>query len=186
MRRRRKPRLFSFPYEVELSHFDGVITDPEGRKVLRGVLEAFIEIAHNKRVTESSLGLIVAAARHRDPQLRGLATLRLTVLCHYFQEAVDELALLCGDIDPETRLFVAPMLANTPNGVCVPLVQHLLEDEDWRVRKAAALVGTAVPIPELLAIFSRRIARERDARVRVVLQIALDFQRRQSPRGDVG
>jgi len=177
MRRRRKPRLFSFPYEVELSHYDGVITDLDERKVLRSVIEAFIEIAHNKRITPSSMAPITAAARHANPQLRGLAILRLTVLCHYFAEAADELSKIASDPDPQTRIFAAPMLANAPHGVAIPLVQQLLEDGDWRVRKAAAQVGTAVRVDALRQVLARRIAREQDARVRVVLQIGLDFQR---------
>ncbi len=182
MRRRRKPRLFSFPLEVELSHYDEVITDREARKVLRSVIESFIEIAHSKRCGAQFLAPIAAAARHPDPQIRGLAILRLTVLCHYFGEAVDELAKIATDPDVETRVFAAPMLANTPPGVAVPLVQLLLEDDEWRVRKAAAQVGTAIALDDLLPVLSRRIAREQDARVRVVLQIALDFQRRAAPR----
>jgi hypothetical protein len=177
MRRRRKPRLFSFPYEVELSHYSGVIHSPSEREVLKRTLEAFIQICHCKRVTDETLAALVAAARHESPHLRGLGLLRLTVLCHYFGEAVDTLAVLAKDTDPALRRFVAPMLSNTPAGVAVPLVKRLLADEDWSVRKAAALVGSGVYFEELMPVLSHRMAREEDARVRVVLQLAVDFQR---------
>jgi hypothetical protein len=169
--------LFSFPYEVELSHYAGVIHDPFEREVLKCTLEAFIQICHSKRVTDETLAAIVGAARHESPHLRGLGLLRLTVLCHYFGEAVDALAILAEDPDPALRRFVAPMLSNTPGGVAVPLVNRLLEDGDWSVRKAAARVGSGVHFEDLLPVLSRRMAREQDARVRVVIQLAIDFQR---------
>jgi len=177
MRRRRKPRLFSFPCEIELSHYAGLITNDREEEILRSAIDAFIEIAHTKRINERSLSMILVAARHPSPHLRGLGILRLTVLCHYFGEAVDELAALAMDEDEEIRRFIAPMLANTPSGVAVPLVQRLLQDEDWTVRKEAAQVGSAVVIDELLPVLARRMGREEDARVRVALRIAVDFQR---------
>ena len=181
MRRRRKPRLFSFPCEIELSHYRGLITDEAEEIVLRNAIDAFIEIAHTKRITERSLSMLVAAARHPSSHLRGLGLLRLTVLSHYFGEAVDALAALSVDEDVELRRFMAPMLANTPPGVAGPLVRRLLQDEDWTVRKVAAQVGTAVAYEDLIPVLSRRIARERDARVRIALRLALDFQRSAHP-----
>lgn len=175
--RRKKPRLFSFSREVELSHFVEWAASPEDRQLLEAVVDSFVEICRNKRVTQRTMEPLAMAARHENMQVRGIAITRLAVMCHYFPEAIDEIAALCKHPDESVRLFAVSAVGNTPEGVQVPLVTRLLDDEAWTVRKAAAQVGSAVVAPVLIPILARKLAAEADARVRVVLQLALDFQR---------
>ena len=175
--RRKKPRLFSFSREVELSHFEEWKASPEDRRLLENVVDAFLEICASKVVTRLTMAPLSLAARHPNPQLRGIAVTRLAVMCHYFPEAIDEMGELVTHTDESVRLFAASAIGNTPEGVLAPLVTRLLRDESWMVRKTAAQVGSAVVAPSLIGVLSRAGAAESDARVRVQLQLALDYQR---------
>lgn len=176
---RRKPRLFAFPREVELAHLqvDGTV-DSEVMHHVSAVIDAFAEIANTRSVRPEWLGPIAEAARHPDPAVRGLGLTRLSVLCHYFPEAVEHYAALTRDPDPSVRQFAVTVLANTPPTVVASLLPAALSDRDWGVRKAAATVAGALPLPELRPLFERHLTREADARVRVVLQLAVDHQHR--------
>jgi hypothetical protein len=178
MRKRRKPRLFSFSREIEMSHFDEWITDPDHLRLLGEVVDAFLEMSTSRRITPYTLGAIVTAARHADDRVRGVGVTRLAVLCHYFGEAVDEMAKLTEHRNADVRIYAVSALANTPVGVVVPLLTRCLEDRVWTVRKAAAQVGSALVLEEMMPVLATRLATEPDARVRVVVQLALDFQRR--------
>lgn len=182
-KRRRKPRLFSFSREVELSNYEDVVTDAEDRRSLAAVVDAFLEICQAHAVTSETLMPIARAARSPSPHVRGVAITRLTVLCHYFEEAVAVLEQVSRDPDDEVRLWAVAAAANTPEPVGVPLIDRALDDPSWMVRKAAAQAGSAVDWPTLLPVLTRHLTTEADARVRVVLQLAIDFQR-SAARGD--
>lgn len=175
--RRKKPRLFSFSREVEIGNFEEVITDPEERRVLEAIVDAFIEICRSQTVTADTLLPIARGSRHRSGYVRGVAITRVTVLTHYFDEAMAVLEQVSRDPDEEVRLYACSALPNTPDGVAVPLIDRALEDESWRVRKAAAQASGALSSQALLPILERRIAVEADARVKIQLQLAADFQR---------
>ncbi|MBX2797308.1 MAG: HEAT repeat domain-containing protein [Myxococcales bacterium] len=177
-KRRRKPRLFSFSRDVELANFDEVVTDPGDRDALSAVIDAFIEIAETKTVTDDDLESLAAGARHPSEYVRGVAITRLTVLTHYFAQAVDLLDELTSDPDESVRLFAVSAAANTPAHVGQPAVARALSDSSWRVRKAAAQTAGAVAWPDLLPSLTARTEHEPDARVRVVLQLAVEFLRR--------
>ena len=173
---RTKPRLFAFPREVELAHLQHGIADPRIDGLLTSVVDAFATIARCKAVTPDLLQPFEDAVRCPDPEVRGLGLLRLSVLCHYFPEAVELYATLSRDPDPELRQFAVRVLANTPPEVISALLPVALADPDWSVRKAAATVAGALPLPTLRPIFEDRLGAEVDARVRVVLQLAVEHQ----------
>jgi hypothetical protein len=175
--RRRKPRLFSFSREVEMGLFEETVTAPDDRRALGELIEAFLEICRAQAVTPETLAPVERAARHPSPSVRGVGITRLAVLAHYFDDAVAVLERITRDESEEIRLYACAALANTPDTVAAPLVTRALEDESWRVRKSAAQAAGAVEAAHLVPILARRLQREQDARVRVVLQLAIDFQR---------
>jgi len=177
-RRRRKPRLFSFAREVELSHYEDVVSDPGERAALEAVIDAFAAICAAHAVAPETLMPIARGCRHTSMFVRGAGITRLTVLCHYFPEAHDVIEQLCRDTDEELRIFATAALANTPEDLAVPLLERCLRDGSWRVRKAAAQTGSATSWPSMLPALTRAHGSESDARVRVVLQLAIDHQRR--------
>lgn len=173
---RKKPRLFSFSREVEIGNFEEVITDPEERRSLEGVIDAFIEICRAQSVTQDTLMPIARGSRHRSAYVRGVAITRLTVLTHYFDEASTVLEAIARDPDEEVRLYATAALPNTPDPVAIPLIERALSDDSWRVRKAAAVAAGAMVADRLLPILQSRISAESDARVRVQLSLAAEFQ----------
>ena len=175
--RRKRPRLFSFAREVELGNLEEVVTDPEDRRALEALVDAFVEICRAQAVTQETLMPVARAARHRSAHVRGAGITRLTVLTHYFDEAVTVLEQVARDTDEEVRLYACASLPNTPDGVAVPLIARALTDESWRIRKAAAQASSAMTAPGLLPILEERLPAESDARVKVVLGLALDYQR---------
>jgi hypothetical protein len=174
--RRKKPRLFSFSREVELANVEEVVTDPGERRVLEAMIDAFLEVCRTQTVTEDSLEAIGAAARHPSAYVRGAGITRLTVLTHWFEAAVPVLSALLADPEEGLRLFVAAALPNTPDPVAVPLLERALADVSWRVRKTAAHACGAFPAAALLPVIEAALARETDARVKVVLDLARQFQ----------
>jgi hypothetical protein len=175
--RRKKPRLFSFSREVEIANFEEVVTDPEERRALVAIVDAFLEICRTQAVSETTLMPIARGCRHRSPYVRGVAITRLTVLTHYFDDALGVLESVARDEDEEVRLYACAALPNTPDGVAVPLIDRALDDRSWRVRKAAAQAAGAMAAAELLPILETHLGGEADARVKVQLGLALEFQR---------
>lgn len=175
--RRKKPRLFSFSREVEIANFEDVLTDPEERRALVAIVDAFLDICRTQTVSADTLMPIARGCRHPSTYVRGVAITRLTVLTHYFDEALGVLESVARDEDEEVRLYACAALPNTPDGVAVPLIDRALVDKSWRVRKAAAVAAGAMAVDELLPILERSLSSEGDARVRIQLQLAADFQR---------
>ena len=167
--------MFSFSRDVELAHYDEVISAPEDRRRLESMIDAFITICDAHELTAQTLAPFAEGARYPLAQLRGLAITRLSVLTHYFEPAAALMAELVSDPDPETRLYAVSALANTPAGVGLPLLDRALTDDVWRVRKAAAQAAGAVPWPGLAEMLRPHHAAEGDARVRVVLDLSLRF-----------
>ena len=180
---RTKPRLFAFPREIELAHFHlDSATDPAKVTLLEDVVDTFAAIARTKVIGEELLDPFEDAARYPDPEVRGLGLLRLSVLCHSFPLASERYARLVADPDPEIRRFAVTVLANTPATVISALLPAALADKDWAVRKAAATIAGALPLPALRPVFEARLGSEADARVRVVLQLAVEHQIELGPR----
>lgn len=177
MTRRKKPRLFSFAREVEIGHFDEVVTDPSERALLERVVDAFIEICNTQAVSERTLSPIVAAARHPAAYVRGVGITRLTVLTHYFEDAISALRAVASDGDEEVRLYATASLPNTPDAVALPLLTDALADPSWRVRKAAAQAASAFPAPQLVPVLEEAARHETDARVRIQIELSTQFQR---------
>jgi len=141
---RRKPRLFAFPREVELAHLQEWSTDPDQVRLVTQVIDAFALIAKTKQVEAGQLVPFLQAARHTDPQVRGLGLTRLSVLCHYFEEARLKYAELTTDPSPDVRSFAVTLLANTPRTLIDALLPAALQDDDESVRAAAGAVAKAV------------------------------------------
>lgn len=157
--------------------FEETVTDPVDRRALGELIDAFLEICREQAVSTETLHKVAAAARHTSPYVRGVGITRLAVLTHYFDEAVAVMEQIARDDNEEVRLYACSALANTPEHVAAPLVAHALEDVSWKVRKAAAQAAGAIVSAVLIPVLGRRLQREQDARVRVVLQLAIDFQR---------
>jgi HEAT repeat protein len=175
---RRKPRLFAFPREVDLAGIDQWATDPEQMRLLTDVIDAFGTVAKTRKLLEHHLRPIERAARYPDDQVRGVAMTRLSVLTHYFDEAIIRFEGLLRDEDSSVRRFAVFTLANTPPRVIYSMLPGALADPDWQVRKAAATIAGALPLPDLGGLFADRLADEQDARVKVVLQMAVRHQTR--------
>ena len=174
---RTRPRLYAFPREVELDHVREVARSPEELAALEGVIDAFGRTARRKRLDEDDLDALLRAARHANPSVRGIAVTRLAVLTHYFEPARDALRALQDDEDAGVREFGVTATANAPPEVTLDVVTAALDDPEWAVRKAAARVAGAVPLPRGEVLLTGPLAAERDARVRVALELALRFQR---------
>jgi hypothetical protein len=174
--RRKKPRLFSFSREVEVANFEEVVTDPGERRVLEGMVDAFLEICRVQSVTTETLAAVAEAARHPAAYVRGVGITRLTVLAHWFEPAVAVLSSLLEDPDEGLRVFAAAALPNTPDTVAASLLERALRDPSWRVRKTAAQSCSAFPSPGLVPVLDAALASEADARVRVMLGLAREFQ----------
>lgn len=177
---RTRPRLFSFSREIELGHYDEIVRSGEARAALEAVVDAFIEVCGDRRLTPARLRPIADAAGHADLHVRIAAMHRLAVLCHDFEEAVEALAAFPDHPDPDVRLLACASLANVPARVAAPLLARYLQDPVWLIRKSAGQVASAVPMPGLLTTLTSALQQERDARVRVVLQLARGFQEEQN------
>jgi hypothetical protein len=175
---RRKPRLHSFAREIELGWFTDVGPGTEAWQALAAAVDAFAEISRDKELTDTRLRAIALAAVHPHPSVRGLGTTRLAVLAHYFPEVGAAFDALLAEPDPEIRLYAVTSLANAPPDVAGPRLARALSDEEWGVRKAAAQVCATIPLPDVRGVLAERQLVERDARVRVVLQLAEAFQAR--------
>lgn len=173
---RRRPRLFAFPREVELRDLRQWASDPEEVRLWTEVVDAFAEIAHTKKITPALLATFVNAAQHPRPTLHGLVMTRLSVLCHYFPEAIEAYVGLLQHPDAGLRKLAVLTLSNTPKSTLLRLLPAGLTDPEWQVRKAAAQVAGALPLPGLLAFLEARQQVETDARVRVILQMAVRHQ----------
>jgi hypothetical protein len=174
----RKPRLFAFPREVELQWIEGLVHDPAERKRIEDVVDAFALVATTRTLTRAALDTIGDASTTASAEVRGTALNRLAVLTHYFPEAMRTMRKVAMHQDPKVRIAAAAACSNTPEHFAAPMLASLLRDPEWLVRKAAANVGGAVQLPSLVDTLVQRTQDETDARVRVRLQLALDFQER--------
>ena len=173
---RRRPRLFAFPREVELRDLRQWASDPEEVRLWTHVVDSFDEIANTKEISPALLAPFIHASQHPRPTLRGLAMTRLSVLCHYFPEAIEAYAWLTQHPDTDLRKCSVLAMSNAPKPMLLQLLPAALTDREWHVRKAAAQVAGALPLPSLLAFLEARQHVEADARVRVVLQMAVRHQ----------
>ncbi len=178
---RRKPRLFSFAREVELSYFPDVGPGTSTWHVLSDAVMAFASVCEDRSLSPDRLARVMAAAGHQHPSVCGLGTSRLAVLAHYFPEVGAAFAELMRHPGLQVRLFTTTALSNAPADVAREHLQVALADPEWQVRKAAAQVCSAVPIAGILPALTAAREVERDARVRIVLQLAEEHQARLVP-----
>jgi HEAT repeat protein len=176
MSERKRPRLFSFGRDIELNNLDSWVEDPSERALLIQVIDAFLEVVRTRKVTPETLAPVVAAAGHPAENVRGVGITRLVVLAHYFPEALDALRDISHHPDDGVRLYACSSLANAPEDALPELLIRYLNDPAWEVRKAAANVCTTQRTGPLDALVRQRLATERDARVKVVLELARRFQ----------
>ena len=173
---RKRPRLFSFGREIELANLDSWVDDPEHRALLVQVVDAFIGVTRTRKLSPEALEPILEAAAHPAESVRALGITRLVVLAHYFDTACTALAGLLAHVDPAVRRFAVSSLANAPEQAVVDGLTTASSDADWQIRKAAAQVGMAMRSEPVSAVLDAWSARERDARVKVVLDLAREFQ----------
>jgi HEAT repeat protein len=176
---RRKPRLYAFAPEVELGWFTDVAPGSPDFAVLAAAVRAFADVCANRELTANQRLALEQAAVHPHPAVRGLGIMRLAVLSHYFPAAGEALTALASHPEEDVRMWAVGALANTPATVAVGALQHGLSDAAWPVRKAAAQVLAALPLPGTLPAIEAALAVERDARVRVVLALAAELQARE-------
>lgn len=172
---RTRPRLFSFSREVELGHYDELVRSPEARALLERAVDAFIAICKDRMLPPERLQALVDAAVGPDPNVRMAAMNRLAVLCHYFPAPASALLEIAAHPDPDVRTLCCAAAGNAPPEVTLGVITLLLRDPLWTVRKAAAQLATTVPLPDLSPLVDAAME-ERDARVRVVLQLALEVR----------
>lgn len=177
---RRKPRLFSFAREVELSYFPDVGPGTTAWHALSQAVAAFASVCEDRSLSPDRLERVMAAATHQHPSVCGLGTSRLAVLGHYFPEVGAAFGELMRHPGLQVRLFATTALSNAPAEMAREHLLVALADPEWQVRKAAAQVCSAVPIPGVLPALRTAREVERDARVRIVLQLAEEHQARVS------
>ena len=177
---RRKPRLFSFAREVELSYFPDVVPGTTTWSVLSKAVDAFASICEDRSLLPARVEKLVAAAEHAHPAVCGLGTSRLAVLSHYFPEISENFAELFRNPSMQIRLFATTALSNATTDIARRHLLTALADSDWQIRKAAAQVASAIQLPGFLADLAAAKENERDARVRIVLSLAEELQRRLS------
>ncbi len=175
---RRKPRLFSFAREVELSYFPDVGPGTPTWHVLAYAVAAFASVCEDRSLSPDRIARVMAAATHQHPSVCGLGTSRLAVLSHYFPEVSAAFAELMRHASLQVRLFATTALSNAPTDMAREHLRVALADPEWQVRKAAAQVCSAVPLPGVLPALRAAREIERDARVRIVLQLAEEHQAR--------
>ncbi|MCB9677319.1 MAG: HEAT repeat domain-containing protein [Alphaproteobacteria bacterium] len=178
---RKRPRLFSFGRETELANLDSWVEDADQRALLVSVVDAFIEVTRTRKLAPENLAPVLAAAVHPSENVRAIGITRLAVLTHYFPEALAAFGNLVHHSDPGVRLYACASLANAPEEALPDLLRDFLADPSWEVRKSAAQVCATTKAAEILTLVDQRLQRERDARVRVVLELAARFQRDQRP-----
>lgn len=175
MTERSRPRLFAFPREVELGWLAESDLQSDARALLENMVDAFANIAKTRRITAATLSAIEAAARHENPIVGAAAATRLTVLSHYFPDAIPVIANILVDATIPAQLNLVSVLPNAPGEVATAQLASALEHADWRVRKAAAMASTAVPLPGMKHVLHRH-REDRDARVRVWVELAIESQ----------
>lgn len=175
---RRKPRLYAFAPEVELGWFTDVSPGSSDFAALSKAVRAFAAVCASKELRAAQLAALGEAAVHRHPAVRGLGIMRLAVLSHYFPAAGEALVALVSHPEEDVRTWAVGALANTPPVLAIPALQIGLTDPAWGVRKAAAQVLAALPLEGTLAAVQAALLSERDARVRVVLGLAVELQGR--------
>ncbi len=161
---------------MELLHLGEVVTDSEERAALESLIDAFGRIARTKVLRTEDLAAVVEGIRHPNPTVSSLGVMRLAVLTHYFAEAISALVRLVSDPEPAVRELAVTACANAPAAVSARILQVAVDDPSWSVRKAAARVASSVVLPDALVLLDGALARERDARVRVPLELARRFQ----------
>lgn len=176
MPERPRPRLFSFPRDVELAHLDGVVHDAAARGLVERMVDAFLEVVRTRELHDDQLALVVQAASHQEAGVRAFAITRLSVLTHYFKPALDALGALLHHADSDVRLYATSALSNVPTSAMAALLVVPLSDDVWQVRKAAALVAGTLRDAAVADAVDRALMVERDARVRVILAATAAFQ----------
>jgi len=173
---RKRPRLFSFGREIELANLDTWVEDADQRALLEAVVDAFIEITRTRKLADDTLAPIVTAASHSIENVRAIGIIRLVVMSHYFPDARTAFTELALHEDQGVRLYACASLGGAPEQLLPEMLHTFLSDTSWEVRKSAGQVCTTMQDDELLALVNHQLTVERDARVRVVLELAKRFQ----------
>ena len=111
---RKRPRLFSFPREVELQHLATWAQAPDIRDAVTAIVDAFAEIARTKTLPSELLHVLTSACVHPHEQVRSLAAVRLSVATHYFPTALDAFKELRQHPEASVRQTLEALVPNTP------------------------------------------------------------------------
>lgn len=173
----RRPRLFSFSREIELSTIEGWAR-PEERPLLESVVDAFLEVTRTRQLTGPRLAPVVEACGHPSANVRSTGLSRLVVMAHYFEHAKEALRELAVHPSADVRATAASSLANAPEDLLLPQLERHLEDESSSVRRAAArLALTHSSVPGLVPVLERAMARESETSLLQLLDKAVAKQR---------
>ena len=175
-KKRKAPRLFAFPPEVEMETLRGAGLNPDEEKELRAVLLSFGAIAKAKRISQEVLAPVVGGCASSSLVLRSASLHRLVVLSHYFEEAAEALEELCIGSEEEVRVLAITYLANGPQKLMLSVLRSSLADEAPAVRSAAARLGKSLRSRRCQRLLNRRLAVEPVASVRRLLQGAIKVQ----------
>lgn len=171
----RRPRLFSFGRDIELSTIEGW-AQPDERPLLVEVIDAFLEVTRTRQLTPERLRPIVNASRHGSANVRALGVSRLVVMAHYFEHAKAAYRELALSDEPAVRETACSALANGPEDLLVPLLEIYLADEVVEVRRAGARLAATHSDPELLTVVERALAKETDTFTTTLMSRAHSFQ----------
>ena len=111
---RTRPRLFSFPREVELQHLATWTSDPAVQATVTELVDTFAEVARPKTLPPESLDVLTRGATHPNDQVRSIAGVRLSVATHYFPDALEAFERLRNHADTGVRQTIEALVPNTP------------------------------------------------------------------------
>lgn len=135
----KKPKLFSFSRESEIKHVNAMVVEPEKRQMLYEMIDSFIEIIEEEKLTIKTLEPFIKGLKTNDKYVWDVAGSRLVKLSHYYDEALQAIKELSNDKSANIRFrVIASLEGHPPMSLAKELLQAGLRDKSKIVRAKTA------------------------------------------------
>ena len=141
----RRPRLFSFSREIEVSNLEGW-AQPNELPLLYGVIDAFLRIAKTRKLADEDLNVVLQAVEHPSAGVQALGTARLAVLTHYFESARTAYLAAFERSGPGLQLTLVGHLPNTIDEVATSVLAVATASQDASVARLAERMGRVIDV----------------------------------------